>query len=141
MKLVDATELLLRIAAHDRRDSELVVEVLSRGSAGPHPCVSVASIHAGFDWDAGKVIIKTERSVTELLPNDVEAIKADVKAGSSWHAYQREKARQEEISAIRDQRDQLLAALKGVKDLMGYEWLREEFYSAQQAIELAEKTK
>ena len=35
------------------------------------------------------------------------------------------------------QRDQLLAALEGIKELMGYEWLRPEFEQADAAIKAA----
>jgi len=43
----------------------------------------------------------------------------------------------EQIDQLTAQRDQLLAALEGIKELMGYEWLRPEFEQADAAIKAA----
>lgn len=43
----------------------------------------------------------------------------------------------EKIEQLTAQRDQLLAALEGIKELMGYEWLRPEFEQADAAIKAA----
>ena len=42
------------------------------------------------------------------------------------------------FSRIAEQRYELLAALKGIQDMIGYEWLREEFNEARDAIAKAE---
>lgn len=42
---------------------------------------------------------------------------------------------------MRKQRNELLAALKGIQDLMGFEWLLPEFDAARDAISKSESTK
>ncbi|MGK3404274.1 hypothetical protein ACSLNT_29605, partial [Escherichia coli] len=39
------------------RDMDVTIVVHSPGSIGSTPSVEVQSIHAGFDWDSGKVLI------------------------------------------------------------------------------------
>lgn len=46
---------------------------------------------------------------------------------------------QQDCMKAEQQRDELLVALKGIRDMIGYEWLREEFNEARDAIEKAEK--
>ena len=47
-----------------RDDDEVVIRIQTMaGSVGPLPTVSVTSAHAGFDWDRGKVFLKTEQDV------------------------------------------------------------------------------
>jgi len=43
------------------------------------------------------------------------------------------------IGELTAQRNELLTALKGIRDLMGYEWLREEFNEARDVISRVEK--
>jgi hypothetical protein len=55
---------------------------------GGTPCSVVTGIHAGFDWNAGTLLISTAEQLTRLSPEDVEAIRKSVSLGQSWHAYE-----------------------------------------------------
>ena len=102
MKLSEALPLLERIGSRGG-DPELLVVVQSEGGIGGTPAVPVTGIHAGFDWDSGKVLISTERALTGLSAADVEAIRASVRQGSSWHAYQANKQLRERIAELERQ--------------------------------------
>jgi hypothetical protein len=102
MKLSEAIEALERIRLRGG-DPELVVTVQSQGGLGGTPAVAVTGIHAGFDWDSGKVLISTARALTELSAEDVEAIRTSVRRGNSWHAYQAYKRLREKIAELERQ--------------------------------------
>ncbi|HDI6079550.1 TPA: hypothetical protein PN946_005112, partial [Escherichia coli] len=60
MKFSKFSELVNRILSNNhshRRDMDVTIVVYSPGSIGSTPSVEVQSIHAGFDWDSGKVLI------------------------------------------------------------------------------------
>jgi hypothetical protein len=109
MKLSDAMPLLERIRAQGG-DPELLVTIQSEGGLGGTPSVAVTGIHAGFDRDSGKVLISTERALTGLSAEDVEAIRASVRQGSSWHAYQAHKRLRERIAELERQLSEAAAA-------------------------------
>ncbi len=109
MKLSDAMLILERIRAQGG-DPELLVTIQSEGGLGGTPSVAVTGIHAGFDWDSGKVLISTERALTGLSAEDVEAIRASVRQGSSWHAYQAHKRLRERIAELERQLSEAAAA-------------------------------
>ncbi|MHB1814519.1 MAG: hypothetical protein ACYCUE_06785 [Steroidobacteraceae bacterium] len=111
MKLSEARQLLERIGAHGG-DPDLVVTVQSEGGLGGTPSVAVAGIHAGIDWDSGKVLISTERVLTGLSAEDIEAIRASVRQGGSWHAYQAHKRLRERIAELERQLAEARAAVK-----------------------------
>lgn len=69
-------------------DAKVVIQVLRPGSMGGTPCVSVASLNVGFDWDNGKLILVPEHPLTQLTAEDVAAIRESVSKGQSWHAHQ-----------------------------------------------------
>lgn len=104
-----------------RRDPEITILVHSPGRIGPSPSVEVEAIHAGFDWDAGQVLIYPAQPLTTLTPEQVAEISESVSKGQSWHAYEaykKHKAQLEnaalEHSKVAGQRDKLLAALEDV---------------------------
>ena len=109
MRLSDAMLILERIRAQGG-DPELLVTIQSEGGLGGTPSVAVTGIHAGFDWDSGKVLISTERALTGLSAEDVEAIRASVRQGSSWHAYQAHKRLRERIAELERQLSEAAAA-------------------------------
>jgi len=111
MKLSEALPRLERIGAHGG-DPDLVVTVQSEGGLGGTAAVAVTGIHAGFDWDSGKVLISTERALTGLSDADVEAIRASVRRGGSWHAYQAHKRLRERIAELERQLSEARAAMK-----------------------------
>lgn len=79
---------------------ELAVRVYQPGSLGGTPCVKVTGMHAGIDWDRGKLLIATEQPLTILTAEDVEAIRQSAAKGQSWHAYKAYKAQDERIKAL-----------------------------------------
>ncbi|MEC6146119.1 MULTISPECIES: hypothetical protein [Klebsiella pneumoniae complex] len=121
MKFSKFTELVARIWSNpttQRRDPEITIVVHSPGSIGPSPSVEVEAIHAGFDWDAGQVMIYPAQPLTTLTPEQVEDITTSVRKGLSWHAfeaYKKHKAQLEnaalEHGKVAGQRDKLLKAL------------------------------
>ena len=111
MKLSEALPLLERIGARGA-DPDLVVTVQSEGGLGGTPTVAITGIHAGIDWDSGKVLISTERALTGLSAEDVEAIRASVRSGGSWHAYQAHKRLRERIAELERQLAEARAAMK-----------------------------
>jgi len=51
-----------------REDPEVVIKIkLPYSTVGAMPTIKVRSVHMGFDWDAGKLIIYPEE---ELTPSD-----------------------------------------------------------------------
>ena len=78
----------------------LVVRKFNPGGMSGHGTTEVDSIAAGFDWEAGRVVITPAKPMTELTPEDVEAITKSVRAGGSWHAYKsQEKLRERALKA------------------------------------------
>lgn len=117
MKFSKFSELVARLWSNpltQRRDPKITILVHSPGRIGPSPSVEVEAIHAGFDWDAGQVMIYPAQPLTVLTPEQVSAIEESVRKGQSWHAYQAHKKHREEVKELTAQRDELLAALEGI---------------------------
>lgn len=91
------------------RACRLVVRKFNPGGMTGHQTVEVERIDAGVDWEAGRIIITPAQRLTELSPEDVEAIRTSVRSAGSWHAYQRERALRDRITAL----EQELAAARG----------------------------
>lgn len=110
MTAADAKLWMERHAAVERDFGarKLVVEVYAPGSVGGTPATEVVSLHAGFDWDNGRMILKTARPVTLLTPEDVAAIHKSAREGESWHAYQRHKRWQEKYDALQAKLDAVM---------------------------------
>lgn len=100
------------LSEDERRPMKLAVVVQSQGSIGGTPCVEVGSMQAGFDWDAGKLMIYPSQPLIQLSPEDVAAIRESVSKGQSWHAYQAYKVQQEKLKAAQAQRDQTIVDLR-----------------------------
>lgn len=101
-----------------RRDPEITIAIHSPGSIGASPSVEVESIQAGFDWDAGQVLIYPAQPLTTLTPEQVADITTSVRKGQSWHAYQEYKKYKAQLenaalehAKVAGQRDALLSAL------------------------------
>ena len=128
MKFSKFTELVARIWSSpttQRRDPEITISILSPGSIGASPSVEVESIQAGFDWDAGQVLIYPAQPLTTLTPEQVADITTSVRKGQSWHAYEaynKHKAQLEnaalEHTKVAGQRDELLAALAEMTNIV-----------------------
>lgn len=112
VRLPQALELMQRINAASctrSKNAELRILVHAPGTVGGVPSVGVASILPGFDWEAGQLLLRPAQPLTALTPEQVSDITKSVRTGSSWHAYQREKALRERIAALEAE----VAALKG----------------------------
>nr|DAM52196.1 MAG TPA: hypothetical protein [Caudoviricetes sp.] len=117
MKFSKFSELVARLWSNpqtQRRDPEVTILINAPGRIGPSPSVEVEAIHAGFDWDAGQVIIFPTHPLTVLTPEQVSAIEESVRKGQSWHAYEAHKKNRAEIKELTAQRDELLAALETI---------------------------
>ncbi|MGT6747795.1 hypothetical protein ACRWZQ_04245 [Escherichia coli] len=103
MKFSKFSELVNRILSNNhshRRDMDVTIVVHSPGSIGSTPSVEVQSIHAGFDWDSGKVLIFPSQPLTMLTPEQITDITDSVRKGQSWHAYQEYKKHQEQLEKL-----------------------------------------
>lgn len=122
MKLSKFSELVARIWSNtltQRRDPEITIAIHSPGSIGASPSVEVESIQAGFDWDAGQVMIYPAQPLTTLTPEQVADITASVRKGQSWHAYEAYKKHKSQLenaaieyAKVAGQRDALLTAIE-----------------------------
>ncbi|HFW9813483.1 TPA: hypothetical protein ACIDTV_002390 [Shigella sonnei] len=103
MKFSKFSELVNRILPNNhshRRDMDVTIVVHSPGSIGSTPSVEVQSIHAGFDWDSGKVLIFPSQPLTTLTPEQITDITDSVRKGQSWHAYQEYKKHKEQLEKL-----------------------------------------
>ncbi|HGZ2332804.1 TPA: ead/Ea22-like family protein [Shigella boydii] len=119
MKFSKFSELVNRILSNNhshRRDMDVTIVVHSPGSIGSTPSVEVQSIHAGFDWDSGKVLIFPAQPLTTLTPEQMTDITDSVRKGQSWHAYQEYKKHKEQLEKLSIELDaakQRIAELEG----------------------------
>ena len=119
MKFSKFSELVNRILSNNhshRRDMDVTIVVHSPGSIGSTPSVEVQSIHAGFDWDSGKVLIFPSQPLTTLTPEQITDITDSVRKGQSWHAYQEYKKHQEQLEKLSIE---LEAAKQRIAELAG----------------------
>ncbi|ECK3534484.1 hypothetical protein FTH05_22750 [Salmonella enterica] len=103
MKFSKFYELVNRILSNkhsQRRDMDVTIVVHSPGRIGSTPSVEVQSIQAGFDWDAGQVMIFPAQPLTTLTPEQVADITESVRKGQSWHAYQEYKNHKEQLEKL-----------------------------------------
>ncbi|HAJ2322109.1 TPA: hypothetical protein HMM79_20335 [Escherichia coli] len=119
MKFSKFSELVNRILSNNhshRRDMDVTIVVHSPSSIGSTPSVEVQSIHAGFDWDSGKVLIFPAQPLTTLTPEQITDITDSVRKGQSWHAYQEYKKHKEQLEKLSIELDaakQRIAELEG----------------------------
>ncbi|WP_341824408.1 ead/Ea22-like family protein [Escherichia coli] len=119
MKFSKFSELVNRILSNNhshRRDMDVTIVVHSPGSIGSTPSVELQSIHAGFDWDSGKVLIFPAQPLTTLTPEQITDITDSVRKGQSWHAYQEYKKHKEQLEKLSIELDaakQRIAELEG----------------------------
>ncbi|HBL5657254.1 TPA: hypothetical protein LR531_005022, partial [Escherichia coli] len=119
MKFSKFSELVNRILSNNhshRRDMDVTIVVHSPDSIGSTPSVEVQSIHAGFDWDSGKVLIFPAQPLTTLTPEQITDITDSVRKGQSWHAYQEYKKHKEQLEKLSIELDaakQRIAELEG----------------------------
>lgn len=101
------------IANATGRCERLTFEVLVNqpGSMGGSPAVGIVSLDLGFDWNAGRILLRPAQELSVLSQEDIAAIRESVKKGSSWHAYQQYQQQEAEKDALREEIAQLQARL------------------------------
>ena len=72
-------------------------------------------IHAGFDWDSGKVLIFPSQPLTTLTPEQITDITDSVRKGQSWHAYQEYKKHQEQLEKLSIELDACLLYTSNIR--------------------------
>lgn len=82
------------------RHRSLAIRRFNPGAAAAFQTVAVRAIDAGFDWEAGSVVLTPAKPLTELSAEQVAAIQASVRAGNSWHAYERFKRLNDRIQEL-----------------------------------------
>jgi len=87
-------------ALQPSRKLRLVIRGNNAGGLSAHQTTEVQGIYAGFDWEAGMVIVEPAKPLTELKPDQVADISKSVRAGTSWHAYQRDAKLRQRITAL-----------------------------------------
>lgn len=101
----------------------LVIRKHNPGAMAGHQTTEVQAISAGFDWEAGRVVIEPAKPLTELTPEQVEDISKSVRTGGSWHAYQRHKKLDERIDALKAENQRMRAALEKLRPCLdGDDW-------------------
>lgn len=85
------------------RPWRLCIRKANPGGLTAHQTVEVQAVHAGFDWEAGRVIITPAMPLTEISIEDVEAIRKSVRDGASWHAYKAQERLRERIKELEAQ--------------------------------------
>lgn len=100
MEALQHLERALRFAGSRRDKLELAVAVWAPGTLGGSPRVGVTSLEVGFDWDAGYVLVRTERELCALGADERDAIVQSVRQGQSWHAYQAQKKLRARIAEL-----------------------------------------
>lgn len=83
------------------REWVVCVKVHNPGAIGSTLAVLVTGATLGFDWDAGRVLLSTEKPLTTLTPDEVAAMTKSARLGQSWHAYTRQKSLAEEAAGLR----------------------------------------
>jgi hypothetical protein len=111
LSLVDALGQMQRIHEADpSRPMRLVIRKSNPGALAGHQTTDVQAIYAGFDHEAGRLVLQPVRPLTELTAEQVEAIYKSVRMGSSWHAYEREKGLRARITDLEGEVARLRAA-------------------------------
>ena len=92
MKLSELRDVVNRAVENHNQyggDREVVASIVVRtvGTIGGTPTVNVKSIHAGFDWDSGKLLIYPEKDLRTIEADELLALrKASEKEG--WAEYE-----------------------------------------------------
>jgi len=100
MSIADFLQELQRVARGRHAEDRLMIKVSSPGSMGGIPCVEVAQVAAGFDWNNGQIIITPAEPLSRLTAEQVAEITESVKGGQSWHAYEQYKAHKAEAAKL-----------------------------------------
>lgn len=103
LSLESALSQMLRIqqASHEP-DLKICIQRNNFGGLSAHQTTDVVAVRAGFDWEAGRVILVPAKPLSELSQEQADAIVKSVRSGTSWHAYENDRklrARIKELEA------------------------------------------
>lgn len=101
LALSRAVQELQRIEGlHGRQSWRLTVRIANPGGLSAHQTVDVTALYAGFDWEKGRVVLETAQPLTVLSREQLEELRQSARKGLSWHAYRRERVREERVRAL-----------------------------------------
>ena len=101
---------------HSHRDWRLTIAISNPGGLTAHQTVEVKAIEAGFDWTAGQLILRPAAPLSRLTAEQVADVTKSVRAGSSWHAYEREKKNRAEVATLQAENARLVRDLQLMTD-------------------------
>jgi rubrerythrin len=109
MKLSELKQVIELYKSHtpEWKDEELVVVVKTSGSVGGTPSVKVKSLHSGFDWDSGKLMIYTEEPVMKVNQQTLDELRKEAEK-IGWDMY--------ENRNLKSENKKLKAMIKTLKD-------------------------
>jgi hypothetical protein len=117
---LSADEALALIQRHQKlkphEDFRLTVAICNPGGLTAHQTVEVIGIQGGFDWTACQLIVQPAVPLSMLSPEQVADITKSVRAGGSWHAYEREKKSRAELTAAQAKIAQLQTLANSLSD-------------------------
>lgn len=102
---------VLNDAGNHRGEASLKIEIHNPGSVGGTPGVMVKAAYFGIDWDANTLLLRPEKPLTSLTPEQVKEISESVRIGSSWHAYESYKKQKKALEDMQSQRDTCIGTL------------------------------
>lgn len=117
MKIEKVISELQRMLSNEGRyrDLSLSVVVNVPGSIGGTPRVPLERMQAGFDWDAGVVLLYPEKPLSLLSPEQLVQLEASAREGQSWHALESQKKLRERIIGLENMVKSLSAASQEAK--------------------------
>jgi len=74
MTIADFLQELQWVARGRHAEDRLMIKVFAPGNLGGIPCVEVAQVAAGFDWNNGQIILTPAEPLTKLTAEQVSAI-------------------------------------------------------------------
>lgn len=116
-QLIDTLDRITERRGNRLDDVNVVLEVYNPGSIGGTPCVPIVSLDLGIDWDANKLILHTDKTLSVLTDEEKAAILESVKKGQSWHAYQSHKKQSDELKKLKELNKKLLTGYKTIKSM------------------------
>jgi hypothetical protein len=113
MSLDDLIEQLCVARSQSQQTRSVLIAIERPGTVGATPAVPIASAAAGFDWDSAKVLLRPARPLVAVTPEQLADIRASVRKGQSWHAYQTYKKQSERIEELEREVQRLQELLGG----------------------------
>lgn len=100
----------------------LAVETFSPGWVGATPHCRITHLQPGFDWDSKLMLLKPEKPLTTLSPEDMASIRESVRLGESWHAQMAYKKSSADIRQLKHRVKVLSAERSHLLDAVPLNW-------------------